>query len=134
MHKRYSEYMDTNKAQILLVEDDVSTLKLYKELLTSEGYQITTASDGELGLTQATKGGYDLILLDVMLPKMDGLAVLAKLKKSPPKTKNGPIVILSNLSHHPVIKEAMSLGAKDHLIKSDISPDKLLLKIKSYLK
>jgi len=119
--------------KILLVEDDKNARDLYQEILKSAGFEIETAIDGEDGLSKIKTGGYSLILLDVMLPKMDGLAVLAALKKEPPKTGNGPIVLLSNLAHDPVIKEALSLGAKDHITKSDVNPEQLIQKVKNLL-
>ena len=123
-----------DKKRILLVEDDSFTRELYEEVLTSSGYAVDTAVDGEDGLSKIKIGNYDLIFLDVMMPKMDGLDVLRALKDEPPVAKNGPIVLLTNLTHDPVISIGMSLGAIDHLIKSDIDPGVLLEKIKVYLK
>lgn len=124
----------SNNNKILLVEDDINTLKLYQEVLKNAGFAVTPAADGEEGLTKAKEGGYSLILLDVMLPKMDGLALLTELKKDPPKVKNGPIVLLTNLTHGPVIKKALNIGAKGYIIKSDVTPDELIEKIKALLK
>ena len=120
-------------AKILLVEDDKNARDLYQEILTGAGFEVETATDGEEGFNKIKAGGYSLILLDVMLPKMDGLAVLAGVKKEGPKSPNGPIVLLSNLAHDPVIKEALSLGAKDHITKSDVNPEQLIQKVKSLL-
>ena len=122
-----------SKPHLLLVEDDAPTRNLYHQVLSDAGFKVTLANDGEQGLTLAKKGGFDFILLDVMLPKKDGLAVLSALKQQPPKTKNGPIFLLTNLAHDSVIKEAKSLGVKEHLIKSDITPDQLITKLKALL-
>jgi CheY-like chemotaxis protein len=119
--------------KILLVEDDQNARDLYKEILTSAGYSVETANDGEEGLTKILNGGYSLIFLDVMLPKMDGLSVLAAVKKGEQKSPNGKIVILSNLTHDPVIKEAMELGASDHISKPSLSPEEFVAKVKELL-
>lgn len=121
------------KIKILLVEDDTFTRELYEEVLKDAGYDVDSAKDGEEGLGKIRKGTYALILLDVMMPKIDGLEVLRSLKNNPPEIQNGPIILLSNLTHDPVIKMAQSLGAKANLVKSDINPGELLEKIKLYL-
>ena len=120
----------TNMAKILVIEDDKSTRDIYSTVLKNAGYEVEVAGDGELGLFKAKEGGYDLILLDIMLPKVDGLTILSELKKSPPKAKNGKIIVLSNLSHEPVIKQAMDLGASGSLTKSDINPGQLVEEVK----
>jgi|SRR3989344_1219932 len=122
-------------AKILLVEDDQFTRELYDEVLIGEGYDVTTAINGEEGLSKIEEGGYDLILLDVMMPKKDGLEVLRSLKDEPPKAKNGPIVLLTNLTNDPVFNSAygLNVGVTDHLVKSDITPGDLVVKVKNYL-
>ena len=120
-------------SRILLIEDDVNSRDVYVEVLKQAGFEVEIASDGEEGLEKVRKGGWDAILLDVMLPKLDGLGILAERKKSPPEKTNGPILLLTNLSHDPVIKEGLDLGAKDAITKSDITPDKLVEKVKSLI-
>lgn len=119
--------------KILVVEDDNFIRDVYQDLIKEAGYDVTVAVDGEDGLTKAREGGYDLILLDVMMPKMNGLKVLEELKANPPKTANGSIVLLTNLAQDPIINDALKNGAKAYLIKSDLNPDQLLEKIKVYL-
>jgi two-component system chemotaxis response regulator CheY len=120
-------------SKILIIEDDKSNREIYASVLKEAGYDIDTAGDGETGLLKAQAGGYDLILLDVMLPRMDGLTVLTELKKTPPKIKNGKIVILSNLSHEPIIKQALTLGANSSIVKSDVNPGQLVEAVKKFL-
>ena len=117
--------------RILVIEDDVYIRDLYAEVLTTEGYVVESAVDGEEGLVKAKMGGYDLILLDVMMPKLDGLGVLQGLQKNPPQNPNGRIVLLTNLAQNEVVGEALKIGANDFIIKSDLNPDQLLLRIKS---
>ena len=120
------------KKKILLVEDDQFTRELYVEVLKDAGFEINSAVDGLDGLAKIKMGRYDLILLDVMMPKMDGLDVLRSLINEPPAVKNGPIVLLTNLTNDPVIDTAYGLNAKGHLVKSDITPGELVEHVKKY--
>ena len=119
--------------KVLIVDDDAYLRDLYEEVLKGEGYDVTTAVDGEEGVAKLQQGGYDLTLLDVMMPKLDGLGVLKKLKESPPTTPNGTILLLTNLAQDPIVTEAMQSGAKSYIIKADITPDQLIEKVKEYL-
>lgn len=120
-------------AKILIVEDDQFLREFYQELLQSEGYSIDVAADGEVGSQKALLGGYDLILLDIMLPKKDGLQVLRDLKISPSKSPNKAVVVLTNLGQDAIIKECFNLGAEGFLIKSALNPDQVLTEIKRFL-
>ncbi len=122
------------KQHILLIDDDQYIRDAYQEVLTEAGFKVATAVDGEEGVVKIREGGYSLILLDVMMPKMDGLGVLKALKENPHKLANGPIILLTNMAHDQVIKEAIALGAGGYLIKSDLSPDQLVVKIKEFIK
>ena len=119
------------KKCIHIIEDEPDILMLYKEFLAGAGFDVTTATNGEEGLTKIQEKKYDLILMDVMMPKVDGLGVLQTLKDAGKKIPT--IVMLSNLSHDEAVKEALALGAKDYVIKSEVNPDQLLEKIKKYL-
>lgn len=119
--------------RILVVEDEKFLRELYVDILSAEGFQIDQAADGEEGYNKMREGGYDVVLLDVMLPKMDGLAVLEKLSINAPVKPNGAIVILSNLEQDAAIAKAVTLGARGYMIKSDHTPDQVIVKIKSYL-
>src|SRR3990167_20107 len=120
------------KKKILLVEDDQFARELYEEVLKDAGFEVNSEVDGLDGLAKIKIGGYDLILLDVMMPKMDGLDVLRSLINEPPAVKNGPIVLLTNLTNDPVIDTAYGLNAKGHLVKSDITPGELVEHVKKY--
>lgn len=119
--------------KILVIEDDQYTRDVYQEILKEAGFDVATGIDGQDGFQKAKEGGYDLILLDVMMPKMDGLGVLKELKAITPKVNNGPIIMLTNLSHDPIIDEALSLGAKSYMTKVDINPDQLVANAKAFL-
>src|SRR5207245_2526054 len=97
--------------KIIVVDDDQYIRELYEEVLKGEGYEVDSATNGEEGLPKLQQGGYDLVLLDVMMPKLDGMGVLNALSANPPLTKNGPIVLLTNLDNIALIKEAQTKGA-----------------------
>ena len=120
------------KKKILVVEDDQFLREFYQELLMGEGYLVDAAADGEIGLSKIKDNQYDLILLDIMLPKKDGVQVLKDLKAAP-STHKTTIVILTNLGQDSVIKECFNLGATGYLIKSALNPDQVLQEVKSYL-
>lgn len=125
--------MDNQNKKILIVEDDQFLREFYQELLTAEGYFVDTAQDGEIGLSKMQNNEYDLVLLDLMLPKKDGVQILRDLKVTPPKSGNLTIVVLTNLGQDVVIKECFDLGAEGYLIKSALNPDQVLTEVKSYL-
>jgi two-component system phosphate regulon response regulator PhoB len=119
--------------KILVVEDDQFLRELYDELLREDGYEVVLADEGEKGLKEIQKGGYDLILLDIMLPKIDGLEILRRVKNQPPDKPNGTTVLLTNLGQDSIIKEGFSLGASGYLIKSAMNPDQVLSEVKVFL-
>lgn len=126
-----------DKKKILLIEDDKFTRELYEEILKDAGFIAESAINGEEGLEMIKSStAYDLILLDVMMPKMDGIEVLRSIKNDPPERPIAPIVLLTNLTNDPVFNTAygLNVGVRDHVVKSDITPGDLVEKIKGYLK
>lgn len=121
------------KKRILIIEDDQFLREFYQELLEGEGYAVETAADGEVALKELREKEYDLALLDIMLPKKDGLGILRDLKITPPKSTDLSIVVLTNLGQDTIIKQAFTLGAAGYLIKSALSPDQVLTELKVYL-
>ncbi len=124
---------DAKSERILVIEDDQFLRELYDELLRGEGYSVDLAEDGEVGLNKFTEGGYALILLDIMLPKIDGLEILRRTQEKKSKKGNGPVVLLTNLGQDSIIKEGFSLGASGYLVKSALNPDQVLNEIKVFL-
>jgi two-component system, OmpR family, alkaline phosphatase synthesis response regulator PhoP len=125
----YNRSMD----KILLIEDDTMMSKMYEKVLSFEGFTVLLAADGEAGLELAKKEAPSLILLDIMMPKMDGLQVLGKLKAQP-ETQKIPVVILTNLGSDSVINEAFNIGAAGYLVKSQVSNEKLIAEVRHYIK
>lgn len=121
------------KQRILLIEDDKLVRELYQEVLGDAGFEVEAAVDGEEGIDKIRAGNYDLILLDMMLPKIDGLGVLRDLKNNPPENQQGPIILVTNMAHDPVIKLARDLGVSQSIIKSEITPGDLVSRVKEFL-
>lgn len=119
--------------KILLVDDDLYIRDVYLEVLKSDGFEVETAINGEEALKKIHPGGYDLIILDVMMPKLDGIGVLESLQKDPPLQKNGPIILLTNLGLDPLIKSAKSKGVTSYLIKADLTPQDLLTTVHKFI-
>jgi len=127
--------MADDKQKILIVEDDLYSRELFQETLVGAGYDVTVTTDGIDGMTKIQEGNnYNLILLDAMMPKMDGLTFLTKFKESSFDTKNGPVILLTNLAGDFVLKQALTAGAKACLIKTDLNPDQLIGKVQEFLK
>jgi DNA-binding response OmpR family regulator len=124
--------MADKKIHVLLVEDDVFLANIYKTKFEMEGFKVTVAGDGEVGLQAAKKKDPDVILLDILLPKLDGFAVLEKLKADD-GTKNVPVILLTNLGQKDDVDKGLALGAADYLIKAHFKPSETLDKVKKVL-
>lgn len=124
---------DTYKIRILLAEDNLATGQLYRQMMESKGFEVDHAHDGHQALEFAQNGGYTLILMDIRMPGIDGLKVLEKLSQNPPKKKNGPIVMLTNLVDEALVKQAIGLGALSYVDKSNLNPQELVAKINGVL-
>lgn len=127
--------MELNESQrkvVLLIEDEIDLVDLYTEILNEAGYDVLPSYDGEDGIYKSKNDEWDLLLLDIMLPEKDGMAVLEEIQKAN-GGKKGPIVLLTNLNSEDLIERAYKLGADDYLIKSEISLDDIVNKVKHYL-
>lgn len=122
----------TNMAKILIVEDDAILQKSLKEYLSSEGFEIMCASDGEEGVQKAVSEKPDLILLDIILPKKDGYEVLQEVKANP-EISYIPVVLLTNLDGIADVEKALELGATTYLVKADYKLEEVTEKIKEIL-
>jgi len=114
--------------KILVIEDDKFLRKVIKKKLLKEEYIVTEAIDGEAGLRMLKTDKPDLILLDLVLPEIDGFGVLARIKKDPILSKI-PVIILSNLGQREDVQKALDLGADDYLIKSNFNPGEIVTRI-----
>jgi len=112
---------------ILIVEDDPVLLKMYTEKFSFEGFKVLNAKDGEEALTMALAEPIDIILLDIMLPRMSGTDFLEKFREST-KGKNLPVVALTNLAEDTERQKAMKLGVKEYLVKAMQTPEQVVEK------
>lgn len=113
------------KNNILIVEDEHDIREIYAEVLSTAGYKVSQAADGEQGMQKIKDEAWDILLLDIMLPGKDGLKILKEIKENP-QLKKGPVISLTNLNSENIIQEAFGSGADGYLIKSEITPDKIV--------
>ena len=118
--------------KILFIEDESALQKTFQDFLKQEDYEMVSALDGKTGLEMARKEKPDLILLDLVLPKMHGFEVLQTLK-SDEKTKEIPIIVLTNLEAMSDVEKALELGATTYLVKANYSLEEVVQKIKKAL-
>jgi len=118
--------------KILFVEDESTLQKTFGEILKQEGYEMIPALDGEIGLRLAKTKKPDLILLDLILPKVHGFEVLKKLKEDN-ETKDIPVIVLTNLEGIGDVDKAIELGATTYLVKANYSLEEVIEKIKKAL-
>ena len=111
-------------AKILIVEDDPLMLRMYQKIFTFEKHEVEIAVDGEEGLAKAQSFMPTIILLDIMMPKMNGLQVLEQLKVNQ-VTKSIPVIMLTNLAGQQDAETALSKGAVKYIIKSEYEPKQI---------
>ncbi len=119
-------------AKLLLVEDDMALRDIYSTRFMAEGYEVVSASDGEQALTVAVREKPDLILLDIMMPKISGFDVLDILRTTP-ETKDCKIVIMTALSQPADVEKGKMLGADEYLVKSQVTLTDVVEKINTVL-
>lgn len=112
------------KAKILLIEDDADLRGTYKEFL-SEVYAVETADNGEDGFTKACTKPFDLILLDLVMPKLDGIGFLER-KKQTPSLTDARVIVMSNAGEEEIVKKCFDLGVRYFILKAETTPDKIL--------
>ena len=123
----------SDEVRVLFIEDDPTVAQMYKLKLELDGYQVTMAKDGEEGLELASEVKPDIIFLDIRLPKMDGFAVLERLRGNE-QTRHIPVVILSNYGERELVERGLKLGALEYLIKSQTTPANLSRGVEGWLK
>ena len=119
--------------KILIIEDDKFLRELIAQKLVKEGYNIAEAIDGEEGIKKVKSEQPDLVLLDLILPGIDGFEVLSKMKEDS-SLVSIPVIILSNLGQKEDVEKGLKLGAADYLIKAHFTPGEIIDKIKIILK
>lgn len=118
--------------KIMIIEDDSFVMDIYQTKLSQAGYEIIEAVNGIDAIKKLEKETPDLLLLDIVMPYVDGLEVLKKVKEDE-RLKNIPVILLTNLSQKEEVDKGLELGANDYLIKSHFTPSEVLEKIEIYL-
>jgi CheY-like chemotaxis protein len=118
--------------KILLVEDDAFVRDLYHTVLSKAGYELEIANDGEEAVGMTSYKLYDLILLDIMLPKLTGMEVLKALRAEGSRAKSTPVYLLTNLGEENIIQEAYKLGANGYLLKAKYLPKQLVEEVDKF--
>lgn len=121
-----------NQQKILIIEDEKTLLEALSKKLQFEGYDVYTAVDGQDGLDKIKESMPDLILLDILMPRLDGFGVLESIHKDPELSKI-PVIIISNSGQPVEIERALSLGVKDYLIKAEFDPEEVINKVRNTL-
>jgi len=121
-----------SEKKILIVEDDVMIRSMYEAKLKQEGYFIFTADSGTQAIDLAIKERPDIILLDIILPQLDGFSVLQEIRNSD-TMKDIPVIMLTNLGTSEDREKGKKLGATDYLVKANLTPAQVGEKIKEYI-
>ncbi len=121
-----------NKKTVLIIEDDNDILSMYKTRLEKDGFCVITATNGSDGLELIKKEKPDIVLLDIILPQIDGFSVLGAIRDDK-KTRNIPVIILTNLSTEEDKIKGKILGVKDYLVKASLTPKEVSKKIKEHI-
>ncbi len=119
-------------AKVLIIEDDRYISKMYQLKLSLDGMDVQVADNGRIGIEKVNEFKPDIILLDILMPELDGYEVL-KIIKGDTATKDIPVLILSNLGQEDHIQKGMQLGAVGYIVKSQFTPSKVVEKIKEVL-
>jgi DNA-binding response OmpR family regulator len=119
--------------KVLIVEDDAMISNMYKIRIEQEGYQVVTAEDGSQGLETAIREKPDMILLDVMMPQIDGFSVLRELRLKE-AFKKTPIIMLTNLGTTEDVEKGQKYGATDYLVKANLTPATICAEVTKYAK
>jgi len=120
------------KKKILLIEDEKVLVEMYKDKFDKEGFEILLAFDSKEGLRLAKKEKPDLVILDILLPKENGISFLEWQSKDP-EISSIPVIVFSNYDDPETKKKAKELGVKEYLIKANYTPNRIVEKVKSYL-
>ena len=119
-------------AKIIIVEDDPFLIDIYKDKLEESGYAVETVEDGDQVLNKITEARPDLVLLDIILPNVDGWEILRTIRNKP-DTKDLKVIILSNLGQKEEVEKGVDLGATKYLIKAHFTPSEVIKEIKELL-
>lgn len=118
--------------KILIAEDDFFIRDIYSKVFSLSGYEVQVAVDGQDALDKITSQPYDMVLLDIMMPRMTGIDVLKNVRTLDTPAKSVPIFIITNLGQQNVIEEAFKLGMDGYILKSQVTPQQIVDEINNY--
>lgn len=124
---------DNKKITVLIVEDDTTLADMYKQKFDMEGFTTILAGDGDSGIAKAKESHPNIILLDVIMPRMDGFTTLSAIKADN-EIKNIPVILLTNLGQEEDMSKGTKMGAVGYLIKANLTPAEVVNKVKEILK
>ena len=119
--------------KVLIIDDEQELLKMYEQAFSNTGFTSILAENGEVGIKKAKDQKPDVILLDIIMPKMNGLDVLAEIKKDP-EIKEIPVILLTNLPEECSGEKSKELGAAGYLVKAENEPDQVVESVKKIIK
>jgi len=128
-----SEVKESNGKKVLIIEDEDIFIEMFGDKLKQEGFEVVSAKNGKWGLKEAEQGGFDCVLLDMMMPAMNGFEAIQELRANV-ITKNLPIIILSNSALDSEVKKALDLGADAYHIKTQVTPGEVAEEVKELIK
>ncbi len=131
--KAISNQKNSNGQKILIIEDEDVFIEMFGDKLKQEGFEVVSAKNGKWGLKEAENGGFACILLDMMMPAMNGYEAVKELRASE-KSKNTPIIILSNSALDSEVQQALALGANEYYIKTQVTPGEVADRVKELTK
>jgi len=118
--------------RILIIEDETNIRAMYSDILKESGYEVLEEGEGKEGLDAVMNETWDLLLLDIMLPRLDGIELLKRVKQDA-RAKDKPIIILTNLDDNRVRDTCLSLGVREFMVKANVTPSEVVLAVKKYV-
>lgn len=125
--------MSDKNNKVLIVEDEPDARKIYIDILASSNFEVVGAANGKEALVQLESGDFDLVLLDIIMPEMDGIETLENIIKDSNKYGTPKVLMLSNIGGDIAIDKAMDIGADGYMLKSETEPLQLIQVVKKYL-
>jgi len=118
--------------RILIIEDETNIMAMYSDILKESGYDVLEEAEGKEGLDAVMNDTWDLLLLDIMLPRLDGIELLKRMKQDT-RIKEKPILVLTNLDDNRVRDTCLNLGVNEFLVKANVTPNEVVLAVKKYV-
>lgn len=117
--------------RILIIEDETNIRAMYSDILRESGYEVIEEAEGKEGLDSIMNTEWDLLLLDIMLPRLDGIELLKRIQQDQ-RTKDKPVVVLTNLDDNRVRDTCLNLGVREFMVKANVTPNDVVLAVKKY--